>query len=435
MCLLLLITLVPRLVCAAGGTFAWDLWAFSWWSSTLASGNLHTFYHVSGTDYLPGYLYVLLGLGKLAPALLHLPGGFSSWLLTDRVLYKLPAIAADVVTVEIIFIGGRRLGGARPALLAAVLYALIPGVLGNSARWGQMDSVPACLLVLALFLFIEGSTMPAAVFFTLSMVTKPTALVLVPLVATTLVCTGRVRDLGRAAVVSLVTGTLVFLPFVPAGSNVLRFAWFGFQNTSGRYPVLTLQAFNFWTAYCSINTDVMSVAPTSTKALGVSCLVWGWILLSAVVLPVCVVLGLHLKRMPRGGESGLLPASCLVTLAFYLFLTSMHERHMLPALPLLALTAVMVPRFWIFYLWFAASYTLNLHYVDPAMFPPYSPVLGVREVALTAYVNLAAFALAGLSYRHALDTIQHSCVRAGSIRPLELTMAADVPTPAAARPG
>jgi len=80
----------------------------------------------------------------------------------------------------------------------------------------------------------------------------------------------------------------------------------------------------------------------------------------------------------------------VLVFAFFMLLTRIHERHLLPALSILALTCVIWPRFWPFYIWLSIAYLLNLHFVARQLFALHEPVLGRIEVPLVSAINLGA---------------------------------------------
>ncbi|HXT35213.1 MAG TPA: hypothetical protein VN837_06515, partial [Chloroflexota bacterium] len=85
-----------------------DLVDWQQWSQDLLTGDWRHFYAASGSDYLPGYLYVLWALGHVQQAFNHAPDAIQGWLPSTTVLFKLPAMIADLVTVAVIYGAGRR---------------------------------------------------------------------------------------------------------------------------------------------------------------------------------------------------------------------------------------------------------------------------------------------------------------------------------------
>ena len=82
--------LVVRLVISGFGTLRLDQGTFIAWSFNLAENGFRNFYG-GWSDYLPGYLYVLWFLGKVRG------------IIPDVLLYKIPAILADIATGYLIY--------------------------------------------------------------------------------------------------------------------------------------------------------------------------------------------------------------------------------------------------------------------------------------------------------------------------------------------
>jgi len=90
--IILSFALFLRLSLSFFGTLQLDQGTFVSWSMELARNGFKDFYK-GWSDYLPGYLYFLWGLGKIN--LLNI--------FPQVFLYKIPAILSDVVTGYVIY--------------------------------------------------------------------------------------------------------------------------------------------------------------------------------------------------------------------------------------------------------------------------------------------------------------------------------------------
>ena len=88
-----------RLVLSPFLTYQPDVASWIGWSNRLLKFGFKKFYSAGWCDYLPGYLYLLWFLGKIQQFLEGL--GF---FVNPYVLYKIPAILADILTVYLIYI-------------------------------------------------------------------------------------------------------------------------------------------------------------------------------------------------------------------------------------------------------------------------------------------------------------------------------------------
>jgi Gpi18-like mannosyltransferase len=403
---LLLLTLLSRLFLSGEGTLQGDMRYWLLWSDQLSRGGLQSFYvKIPNADYLPVYPYVLWLLGKIFDPLHGLLGIVNVNLTRDTV-FKLPAILADVATVALLYVVGRRWTSPAAAGLAATAYAVNPAIIADSSRWGQVDSIPAFLMLLALVLLVDERMALCGAVLTLSVLTKPTALVLLPLVAVVALRRRRYAGLATCAASSLVVAALIVWPFIPPRMNVVEFVQQRFEVTTSLRPFATLKAFNLWALQ---QWNVLPL-PDSRTWLGMSEHLLGWLLLLLLTLAICGVVAFRLPDAAEDRARLIVPAATVLILGFFILLTRIHERHLLPTLPLLALTCAMWARYWPFYVWLSAAYLLNLHYSAPGIFALHEPLLGPLEVPLISAVNVGvlvgmlALTASTISHKNAADS-------------------------------
>lgn len=395
---LVLFALWLRLYLARGGTFGSDVDDWILWSRALNHGSLATFYARTHSDYLPGYLWILRLLGAGAntvPALIaHLPDigdGPTTALVT---YYKLPTILADVATIVVLYVAGCRWSDVRPALLVATVYALNPAIIMDSARWGQVDAVGALTLVLAVIFLVEDRPLACGIFLAASLMTKPTAIVLIPLIVVAYGCRGRMRRMLTTFGACGVACLAIAWPFTPAYVSPIAFLPRCFETTASRWPVTTSNAFNLWALLDrSVRQGCLVARPDAAHWLGVSVHAWGFVLLIAVALAVSVVLVWAARSVRRAASASVVVSGvATLALAFFLVLTRMHERHMFPALTLLALLCAVRPRYWLIYAVLSLDYVLNLQYAYPcvAYFPVPAVAIGPIVTVAAPLVNIVA---------------------------------------------
>jgi dolichyl-phosphate-mannose-protein mannosyltransferase len=342
--LILAVGLLVRLIAAALPGFAVDLGTFESWSVQLAQHGPWDFYTPEPfPDWAPGYLYVLWFIGGLDSVF-----DFSG----DQFWYvlKIPSIAADLASAYLLY---RILEGQKDGvrLGAAALYLLHPVVLLVGPVWGQVDSILAFFLLLTVYYLARERTLMAGVVFTVGFLVKPQAVAALPVfvfwglrdeirrVLPTLpdAADGLSRAIafGRGlaarvwpvAVASLAAAFLMVIPFFP--SNPLGI-FDQLKDATELYPYNSFYAYNFW------SLDLLGLTQWLTKDnltfLGLAYRSWGIILFAVASLSI-----IWTFRDARG--PGLLAlATALSVLAFYLFMTRMHERYLFASL-LLLLTA------------------------------------------------------------------------------------------------
>jgi dolichyl-phosphate-mannose-protein mannosyltransferase len=140
--------LILRLwIAVSSSGYANDIALFMAWADHAAKQGLSGFYH-SGmfVDYPPGYIYILYVLGMIKD-MLSLDSASNAAML----LFKLPAILADLAAAYFIFQTGKKKAGYSVSLGLALLFLFNPAIIVDSAAWGQVDSIFALALVLSIY--------------------------------------------------------------------------------------------------------------------------------------------------------------------------------------------------------------------------------------------------------------------------------------------
>ena len=321
------------------GTYQLDHNTFIAWSNLLQKVGLKNFYSSSWSDYLPGYLYILWFLAKVRQL----------DIIDVTLLYKLPSIISDVVTAAVIYkIVSDLKKSPKWALSAAGVYLFNPAVIANSTLWGQADSL-TLLFALAAVWLLKKRPLASSVSLAVGTLIKPQAGFIAP-VLLFLMVSGRFgwKKILSYIAVSLGVFVLGFAPFLKEG-NLLSFVYERLAVTFNQYPYSSVNAFNFWGLWGFWQRDDIGMI-NANKA--------GFAIVSALVVWAFYRLRKH------AGNKKELPyyLSAFVFASSFLFLTRMHERHLLPLLAPLAISAVFNPFFWFVYLGYSVTYVLNLSY-------------------------------------------------------------------------
>ena len=352
-----------------------DIGAFNAWGQRLASLGPAEFYEPGYfADYPPGYMYVLWLLGSVGGALTPLVGQNAT-----GGLVKIPGVLADVGVAWLLFVICRRWGGElidrsrfpvnaeTLGLAAAVIYLFNPGTIFDSAVWGQIDSVGTLVLLATIYALARGWTEMAAIGAVVALLIKFQFAFLIPIVAIVGIrrhLLGRSTDpehdeqrdplraltsiavgIGTLTILMLPFGMLVYAPleggdprgllgFLPA-ADPSRSLIGKLIEAAGTYTGLTENAFNLWRNPWSGLGDTLQRGSDSGVGLviGSLSLTWqqvGFVLFAAVALLALV----HVAR--RDDVRGVLLAALLLSIAFFVLPTRVHERYLFPALALAA---------------------------------------------------------------------------------------------------
>ncbi|MFN2449402.1 MAG: phospholipid carrier-dependent glycosyltransferase [Candidatus Baltobacteraceae bacterium] len=323
---------IIRLLFMGQNGFANDVSSFEAWALTLTAHPLWQFYgSTSFADYPPGYFYVLWIVG-------HVYALFGPHASLDLLKYlvKLPAVLVDLADGALLFAVVRRFASERAALGAAALFLLNPAIIFISASWGQVDSISAGLALVGVYLLLRSEDAEGAVsarfiafawmVLAYSLLIKPQAAVLIPLFAAfAFASRDRLRERLNATGVGMALGVLLVfvltLPFHPAAD---AFVWLYHKYEFGKnvYAYNSVNAFNLW----SIRWWQGDVPPgfwqkDSLPIFFLPQYVWGIVLLAAATA-LTIVRYLQ-TRTPRA----LVESAALLSLAFFMISTRMHERY------------------------------------------------------------------------------------------------------------
>lgn len=344
---LLALAFLVRIVLIGADGFRNDVSSFEGWTLTLVEHPLREFYKSTGfADYPPGYFFVLWIVGQFYKLFVHSDPGFGAL----KIAVKLPAILMDLADSLLIFAIVRRFASRAWAYGAAALFALNPATIFISAYWGQVDSVAAGVVLAALLLAVwsDGAKGRAATFglagacvlLAYSILIKPPASVLIPLFlihAFTGDPEARRRRLAGTALGAVAGFALAYLSaiaFQPALDPLKAFAWLiqRYQFGSGVYAYNSVNAFNLYTIRSNFWESDAGLWPVVTFGFPQ----WAWGIVLVVGASALILFAYAQKKTPEA----FLEAACLLSIAFFVLSTRMHERYifngLVLAMPLIA---------------------------------------------------------------------------------------------------
>lgn len=355
--------------------FAIDIGDFAAWGQRLASVGPAGFYEQGYfSDYPPGYLYVLWLLGSIGGALAPLVGQNAT-----GGLVKIPGILADIGVAWLLFTTCRRWGGELVArtrfsvdpetlgLIAATIYLFNPGVIFDSAVWGQIDSVGTLVLLATIYALARGWTEVAALAAVVALLVKFQFAFLVPVVAIVgirrhlfgrsfdpahhgrpeplRVLTSLAIGLGSFTVLMLPFDMVLYAPLAggdprglfgilpaadPSGSLIGKFV-----EAASTYTGLSINAFNLWRNPWSGLGDTLHWGDDRGVGLVLGSLSLSWQLVGTLLFAIVAALAL-ISVARRDDLRGVLLASLVLAVAFFVLPTRVHERYLFPALALAA---------------------------------------------------------------------------------------------------
>jgi len=368
-----------------------DLQTFGQWALAAADNPWNRAYEATDMNYPPGALLIFEAIGRTYRSLIKYdPDHFYL-----RLAVKLPNVLFDCIGIVVIYGIARRFAEHSRALTAAALFAFNPAIIYDSSIWGMNDSITSVSALAAVWCLLCGRRLSAWMLLGFAAFNKPPVVVLAPLFMLEAFASvdrkeWKNRAIGVCAgiLAALCVGWILAYPFYTDHRffAVYRrmFSWY--VVGSSLYPFTSANAFNVHALYGDF------FRPDTTPFLFIPLKYW------ADVAFIAVAGFIYLRYARLRDERGLLEACFLVLLAFFLFLTEMHERYLIYALTFVPTLAA----FDLAYFWATAGLTiaewLNLEYSLTYMWLDFDKPQGVNPkefapvlVHLCALTNIAVF--------------------------------------------
>ena len=326
------------------------------WSRHINSMGLRHAY-ASGTDYLPFYQYIMWIYGKLV----HNP---------DAIALRIGYLRCFTLFFD--FLGlwyAYRWLNRKPDFLFLLLFSILNlSYSYNTVIWGQVDGIMSTMIFISLYYAYRKKIILSSIWFILALNMKLQSVVFLPLWG--LLCLFALVDKKswQVAIYALLVMTaiqlLILLPFM-AEKEGMAGIWHAAIGSVGRYPRVSMNAFNFW--HLSIPQDPWNVSDESIWIGSFSYKRIGLLLFFtfslAALWPLIRVVWQKIRRKEStiSRQEVWLTGSLLVIL-FFFFNTEMHERYCHPAFIFLTAYAFHTRRF-LPYVLFSLAYFLNLEKV------------------------------------------------------------------------
>src|SRR3990167_8984633 len=372
---ILVLTFILRLTLAPYGSLPIDINDWIGWSNRLVEVPFSKFYD-AWSDYLPGYLYVLWFLGHLKN-LLHSVG----LTIPLEIIYKFPAISADLTLVFVAYKISKKFFDQKIALVIAAIFAFNPAIFANSSLWGQIDVLNTLFYILTFILLIRKRILLSGVILAISLLIKPQGVFLLPFVLLIVIKDKwRIFEFIKGVFVSLLLFVGAFISF----SNKLNILQFNFERYSvslNQYQYTSVNAFNFWAI------GQRWWRPDSQIWLGIPLQYWGMAIFSVISGLILWNFWKKYKTGTIGEKLFILNFSlALIFLGSFIFLTRVHERLLLTPLIFLMLAAIFKNKLWSFVLVLSTTYVFDLYFSFVWVTQNFRHVFGTNMVNMISAV-------------------------------------------------
>lgn len=329
--MLIVAGLVVRLAGLPGpGEFV-DLLLVSSWGNIVhfygwVEGYRHHMYGLSASNYPPVNMAFFGAMMKINGVLTD---NFSLGNPVMNAMMKLPAVLADAWLSLFLYAVLRRFVSMKKAVIAGLVCWLYPSFWMLSSYWGQTDSLYTSMSFGALVAFVFGLPFFGGFLLALSILTKVQGVILAPVMAVLL--WDRKQYILAAAAGAVIPLVVVLAPFGFAG-RLPDVAWI-YTEIPGLPEFLSFFTYNFWWAIFGLGAP--HIPDTNSLMYGVTFRSIGYALTSLSFSAILWRLWTVLRTRPdekRRAEAALAAAS-LCSLAFFMFMTRMHQRYFFPFVP------------------------------------------------------------------------------------------------------
>ena len=370
MFLLTICGLLFRVVVAPFLTYQLDFNTFIAWGHQIDTVGLSNFYKTGWSDYLPGYLYILSFLAKIEKL----------GLFDNVYLYKLPAIIADLLCGILIYkIVFKSTKNKKKALISTSLFIFNPAVFANSTLWGQVD-IFTSLTSLGSIYFLNSNIFLSAFLLAFGGLVKPQIAMSLPVIIGLVYKEWSIKKFAFYILLVVTFFIIGFIPFSSSTNNV-SFILERINTTLGQYKYTSVNAFNFWGLFGFWRPD--NEGQLSPNVLG-----------SLIMIVTSIAVFLKTANTKKDAYFSLFLLFCVN----FLFMTRMHERHLLPIFAPLAIAAssniLLIP----IYLGFSLTYLANLNYSYLYISKTHSLVWPDNYVNIVIVINLVLLALSVFLY-------------------------------------
>ncbi len=353
---LLLFAIIALLVPVSG--FPGDQWYWYEWGRHMYEHGFASIYGFDDIDYNPLFLYFLYVFSANQDSFELILENINQL----KYVVLIFDFIAPIAGVYLLFNDWKK------RLVYPLLFLLSIPYFYNTLFWGQVDAFYTALVFFSLLFVYKNKPILGISFLVLAYLAKMQTIVFIPIFLLGLLPQVRKKPINAlgGVLIGAVIAVLVVLPFAMEG-GLQKIIDINF-NAVGRYPYVSLSAYNFWYIVLPINQNFW-LFTDDTLFMGLAYRKWGFVLFfltSFIALFPLIVTSI--KHTLKGVLNNptifkqLFLISGLIALLFFFFNTQMHERYSHPALLFLGIYALLAKDYWP-YILVSLAYVLNLEKV------------------------------------------------------------------------
>ncbi|GAL87218.1 hypothetical protein Emtol_1015 [Sporocytophaga myxococcoides] len=335
--------------------FSSDMYCWTVWSNAFFEHGFVKGYEISGCNYLPLYMYVLKIYGWYNGSVEEIGRNIN--------YLKLFTLVFDVLTIYLL-INLLVKFNISPYKSFLVLFNI--AFLYNSIIWGQVDSIFTFFGLASILFALNKKVLWSIIFLVLALNAKLQAIIFIPIVVIVLLPAvfENPRSLINGLIGGLIIQIVILLPFLLENKSdlVLKVAF----GSVGYYPVVSMNAFNFW--YLIMDGNLREVSD-EILFYGIKYKTWGLILFFLFsfisLLPLLLsTLNIIIEKKEKSMEyyKIVFLAAAAIPLVFFYFNTEMHERYSHAMIIFIGFYALISSNYLTYFL-LSAGYFLNMEKV------------------------------------------------------------------------
>jgi Gpi18-like mannosyltransferase len=364
----LLFSLLLQIALSTLGSHPYDMFTEKIWAYTESKNGLSSLYPVSLIvpsgrarfdssiinsyfPYPPLLSYQYLILGK-AYSFFSPQFNFNSPDLSF--LLKFPSFMVTLIVTCLIYFFIRKKVSDKVAIVFALFFSVMPGLIFDTAIWGQPDIYLILLIISSILTF--SVSLPASLFFLIvSLLTKQTAVFPAAFIFILILKKYGLRKTIGNIMFPISCAFLVLLPFlfsgyspfyvvdVSIGNKVFNIASQNALGVPDWIKTVSGGAHNIWPLITSVFNNQTGYSRFSysdsgaNQVIGFSYVQFGLYLTLGLFILILVLALLSLKTQKKNEIAQISYFTYLSVFAIYLFSTRMHERYLFLTVPLLIL--------------------------------------------------------------------------------------------------
>lgn len=312
--ILLLTAFILRLLLMPFFTYYSDLLLYKSWGVNLAQFGPLNFYGRLWSDYLPGYLYMLMFV-----SFFHGLFASTNILIPDEYTYKFIPVMADIVSGFFVYKILNTFATPNKSLLGTTIFLFSISTLALSSLWGQSDGVVTVFLISSLYFLISKKVATSFALLGLAQITKPIAIISIPIYLVWLWQGSKsIPKIIFGLVIYLLAILIPFIGFTYNDYNIFQTVILRHIATFDQYQYTSLNSFSFWGGLHGFwISDQLTY-------LGLNYRAWGYFLYAIPLLIIILNLCMTTQRYAKT----LIASQAINYMAMFIFITRMHERHM-----------------------------------------------------------------------------------------------------------